>query len=247
MSGPFDLTGKRALVTGASRGIGRSCAIGLAEAGAQVTLMARASQDLNDTTKDCGRGAQAIACDVNDLAAVRKAIAPLPAFDILVANAGINIPKPFMNVTEEDFDTVFNLNVRSTFFLTQAVVGKMLEAGIKGSIIIMSSQMGQVGYPQRTAYCTSKHGLEGFCKALAIDLGPSGIRVNTIAPGLVRTPFVKQFFDNPEMLAGYLKGVPLNRVCEPEEVAGTAVYLASGASAHMTGACVKLDGGVTAQ
>jgi NAD(P)-dependent dehydrogenase (short-subunit alcohol dehydrogenase family) len=247
MPGLFDLTGKRALVTGASRGIGRACAVGLANAGAQVTLMARASKDLDEATQECGRGTQAIVCDVNDLPAVREAVAPLPPFDILIANAGINIPKPFMNVTEEDYDTIFNLNCRSTFFLTQAVVGKMLDAGIKGSVIIMSSQMGQVGYPQRTAYCASKHGLEGFAKALAIDLGPSGIRVNTIAPGLVRTPFVKAFFDNPDVLAGYLKGVPLNRVCEPEEVAGAAVYLASAASAHMTGACIKLDGGVTAQ
>src|SRR5262249_14484646 len=160
-------------------GIGRACAEGLAAAGAQVVLMARASKDLDEAAKACGPGAQAVPCDVGDLAAVRKAVESQSPFDVLIANAGINIPKPFMNVTEEDFDTVHDLNVKSTFFLTQAVVGKMLDAGIKGSVIIMSSQMGQVGYPQRTAYCSSKHALEGFCKALAIDLGPSGIRVNT--------------------------------------------------------------------
>lgn len=246
MTSLFDLTGKRALVTGASRGIGRACAEALGSAGAHVTLIARASTDLDAAAEAAGKGACAIACDVTDLTATRAALEQLPPFDIFVANAGISISTPFLEVTEREFDGVFDLNVRSTFFLAQTVVRRMLETGIAGSIIMMSSQMGHVAYPDRTPYCASKHALEGLTKAMAIDLGPRGIRVNTIAPGLVRTPFVKKIFDNPEMLSSILKGIPLRRACQPEEVGAAVVYLASAAAAQVTGTCLKMDGGVTA-
>jgi NAD(P)-dependent dehydrogenase (short-subunit alcohol dehydrogenase family) len=242
----FDLSGKRALVTGASRGIGRACAMALGAAGAHVTLVARASTDLDDAAAALGSMARAIECDVTDLAATRAALQPLPPFDILVANAGISISKTFVEMTEPDFDMVFNLNVRATFFVAQAVVRKMLEHGLAGNVTIISSQMGQVAYPGRTAYCAAKHALEGLAKAMAVDLGPNRIRINTIAPGLVQTPFVQKIFDNPEMLSSVLKGIPLGRACQPAEVGAAAVYLASAAAAQITGACLKMDGGVTA-
>jgi NAD(P)-dependent dehydrogenase (short-subunit alcohol dehydrogenase family) len=243
----FDLTGKRALVTGASRGIGQACAQALGNAGAHVTLTARASKDLDDATASVGRNATALPLDVTDLAAMRAALARLPAFDILVANAGINIPMPFVDVTENTYDTIFDLNVRATFFLCQEVVRKMIGANIAGSIIIMSSQLGQVGFPGRTPYCASKHAVEGLAKTMALDLAAKGIRVNTVAPGLVQTPLVSKILNTPEMLAGAVKTVPLNRLCQPEDIAGAIVYLASAAAIHVTGTCLRIDGGVTAQ
>ena len=240
----FDLTGKRALVTGASRGLGLACAQGLAEAGAEVILVGRGKADLDQAAAQIGERASILVCDVTNAADVR---ATLPAVDILVNNAGTNIPEPFGAVTEAHYDTIFDINVRAAFFVAQAIVDKMKAAGIRGSIINMSSQMGHVGAVNRTVYCASKHALEGLTKAMAVELAPAGIRVNTVAPTFIETPMTKPFFENAAFRDSVLKSIPLGRIGALNDVTGAVIFLASQAAALITGSCIKVDGGWTAQ
>ena len=242
--GMFDLTGKRALVTGASRGLGLACAQGLAEAGAEVILVGRGKADLDQAAAQIGERASILVCDVTNAADVR---ATLPAVDILVNNAGTNIPEPFGAVTEAHYDTIFDINVRAAFFVAQAIVDKMKAAGIRGSIINMSSQMGHVGAVNRTVYCASKHALEGLTKAMAVELAPAGIRVNTVAPTFIETPMTKPFFENAAFRDSVLKSIPLGRIGALNDVTGAVIFLASQAAALITGSCIKVDGGWTAQ
>ena len=243
------LDGKRALVTGAGRGIGLACAAALAEAGAHVTLSARTESEVTAAAAAiCATGAQAEpACfDVTDLGAAGEAIARLGPFDILVNNAGNARHAPFLEVTHDDFDAVFALNVRAAFFAAQAAARGMAGAGLRGSIINISSQMGLVGGPRRSVYSATKHALEGMTKAAAIELGPLGIRINTICPTFIETPLTRPFFQDPAFRSWVLDNIKLGRVGQVQDLMGAVVFLASDASALMTGSALVVDGGWTA-
>lgn len=249
MQPDFRLDGRRALVTGAGRGIGRAIAMALAGAGAEVTLCARTGAEIEaivDELTAQGLKAEALVADVTEIKGFARAIAERPAFDILVNNAGTNRPKPLSEVTPEDYDAVMDLNMRAVCFATQAVARRMMAEGVKGSIINMSSQMGHVGAANRTLYCASKWAMEGFTKALAVELGPHGIRVNTICPTFIETPMTKPFFEDPAFLDAVLKKIKLGRLGQVDDITGAAVFLAGGASSLMTGSALMLDGGWTA-
>jgi NAD(P)-dependent dehydrogenase (short-subunit alcohol dehydrogenase family) len=246
----FRLDGKRALVTGAGRGIGLAAAAALAEAGARVTLAARSHGEIEAAAtaiRARGQAADALVLDVTDLAAVQAAVARAAPFEILVNNAGTNRPAPFTEVTVDDFDAVFALNVRAAFFMAQAVARALVAAGRPGSIINISSQMGHVGGARRTVYCASKHAMEGFTKAMAIELAPHKIRVNTLGPTFVETPLTRPFFENEKFRNDVLARIKLGRLGQVEDLTGAVVFLASDASALMTGAALVVDGGWTAE
>ena len=245
----FRLDDRRALVTGAGRGIGCAIAKDLATAGAHVTLCARSASEIEravSEARDAGFAADSMVMDVTDTKAVRQLIGSIGAFDILVNNAGTNRPMPQIEVTENDYDAIMDLNVRAAFFLTQAVTEKMIETGVKGSVINMSSQMGHVGAANRTVYCTSKWALEGFTKALAVELGPHGIRINTVCPTFIETPMTKSFFEDTEFKDAVLSEIVLGRLGKVEDIVGAVRFLASDASSLMTGSALMLDGGWTA-
>jgi NAD(P)-dependent dehydrogenase (short-subunit alcohol dehydrogenase family) len=195
----FRLDGKRALVTGAGRGIGLTAASALVEAGAHVTLVSRTKSEIENAAAAIRAGggrADALVLDVTDVEAARSAIAQAEPFQILVNNAGINRPAYLPDVKVEDFDAIFELNVRAAFFMAQAVALRLIATKLSGSIINISSQMGHVGAARRTVYCASKHAMEGFTKAMAIELAPHNIRVNTLGPTFLETPMTRPFFEN---------------------------------------------------
>jgi NAD(P)-dependent dehydrogenase (short-subunit alcohol dehydrogenase family) len=246
----FRLDGRRALVTGAGRGIGLACAAALAEAGAHVTLTARSDEEIAagaQSIRATGGRADAIRIDVNDLAGTTRTLDALAPFDVLLNNAGTNRPKPFTEVEEADYDAVLGLNLRAAFFVAQAVTRRMIAAGLRGSIIHMGSQMGHVGGPRRSLYCASKWGLEGLSKAMALDLAPHGIRSNTIAPTFIETPMTRPFFEDKIFLASVLEKIKLGRLGTVEDLMGAVVFLASDAAALMTGTSLVVDGGWTAE
>jgi NAD(P)-dependent dehydrogenase (short-subunit alcohol dehydrogenase family) len=245
----FRLDGKRALITGAGRGIGRAIAQAYAASGAEVTLCARTRTEIEEAAAEltaAGFAAWALVADVTDAAGFAQIIDGLGAFDVFVNNAGTNRPKPLSEVTEDDYDTVIGLNVRAAIFAAKAVTARMSARGKGGSVINMSSQMGHVGAANRTLYCASKWAIEGFTKALAVELGPQRIRVNTICPTFIETPMTKGFFDDPQFRDAVLSKIKLGRLGTVEDVVGAAVYLASDASGLMTGSALMLDGGWTA-
>ena len=246
----FRLDGKRALVTGAGRGIGLAAAAALADAGAEVTLVARTKAEIEAAANDIranGGEAEGIALDVTDIEAVRGFVGKADPFDILVNNAGSNRPAPFVDVKVEDFDFILNLNVRSAFFVAQAVAKRLVEAKRPGSIIHISSQMGHVGGPRRTVYCTSKAAIEGLTKAMGVELGPFNIRVNALAPTFIETPMTRPFLADENFKRSVLDKIKLGRLGQVEDLMGAIVFLASDASALMTGTSLVVDGGWTAE
>ncbi len=241
----FRLDGRRALVTGAGRGIGLALAAALAEAGARVTLVSRSAEEI-------GAAAAAVdgdACilDVSDLAAVRAFFDARPAFDILINNAGTNRPMPMQDVAEADYDAVLDLNVKSAFFVAQGCVRRMLAEGRGGSLIHIGSQMGHVGGVNRSLYCASKWALEGMSKAFALDLAAFNIRSNTIAPTFIETQLTSAYFEDPDFKASVLSKIKLGRIGRVEDLMGAALYLACDASALVTGTSLVVDGGWTAE
>jgi len=244
----YDLRGQRALVTGAGRGVGKACAKTLAAVGAEVVLTARTGQQLeqvrDEIIKSGGKASVHVA-DIYSMEAVRN-LKKLGPFNILVNNAGNNIPEHFCKVTEEMFDKVMDLNVKSAFFVAQAVAEGMVESGIKGSIIHISSQMGIVGGQNRTVYCASKHAMEGFSKSMALDLAENGIRVNTVCPTFIETDLTKPYMEDKEFKNYILSRIPLGHICQTEDVADAVLFLASNMSKMVTGSTIKVDGGWTA-
>jgi NAD(P)-dependent dehydrogenase (short-subunit alcohol dehydrogenase family) len=246
----FRLDGRRALVTGAGRGIGLAAAATLADAGAHVLLCARSTDEIEAAAaaiRGAGGTAEAVMLDVTDLDAVAKLLAERSPIDVLVNNAGANRPNLFTDVPVGDFDAVMALNVRATYFVAQGVARGLIEAGRGGSIINMSSQMGHVGGPRRSLYCASKWAMEGFTKAMAIDLAPYGIRVNTLCPTYIETSLTEPFFRDADFRRSVLEKIKLGRIGRVEDVTGAIVYLASDASSLMTGSSMLIDGGWTAE
>jgi NAD(P)-dependent dehydrogenase (short-subunit alcohol dehydrogenase family) len=244
------LDGRRALVTGAGRGIGLAAAAALAQAGAHVVLAARTVAEIEAAASEIraeGGSAEPLKLDVTDTKAVHAAIGARSPFDILVNNAGTNRPRGFLDVTEDDYDTITTLNQRAAFFVAQSVARKMAEAQVKGSIIHISSQMGHVGGPRRTVYCMTKHGIEGLTKAMAIDLAPLGIRVNSIGPTFIDTPLTRPFWSDKTFHDDVISRIKLGRLGNVEDLMGAVVFLASDAAALITGTALVVDGGWTAE
>ncbi len=244
----YDLRGQRALVTGAGRGIGEACAKTLAAVGAEVVLTARTEKQLEqvrDGIIKSGGKASVHAADIYSMEAVNN-LKKLGPFNILVNNAGNNIPEHFCEVSEERFDKVMGLNVKSAFFVAQVVAKGMIESGIRGSIIHVSSQMGIVGGQNRTVYCASKHAMEGFSKSMALDLAENGIRVNTVCPTFIETDLTRPFMEEKEFKEYILSRIPLGHVGQADDVANAVLFLASDMSKMMTGSSIKVDGGWTA-
>jgi 2-deoxy-D-gluconate 3-dehydrogenase len=245
----FRLDGRRALVAGASRGIGLGCAVALAEAGAHVICAARGEAALRETVEAIeaeGFSAEALVLDIADLDAMTAAVRGLGSLDVFVNSAGTARHASALDTTPENFDAVMDTNFRAAYFASREAARLMVKGEKGGSIINISSQMGVVGGIDRTVYAASKHALEGMTKSMAIEWGASGVRVNTICPTFIRTPLSEPTFANPERLAWIMSKVKLGRVGEIEDIMGAVVYLASDASALVTGTSLLVDGGWTA-
>ncbi len=243
----FRLDGRRALVAGASRGIGLGCAVALAEAGAEVVLAARGGDGFGSAAEAMraeGMDARAVPLDVTDDAAVRATMAEEGAFDVLVNSAGMARNAPALDTDPADLDAVLALNLRAAYRLAVEAARGMTRGG---SIVQISSQMGHVGGPDRSVYCATKHAVEGMTKAMAIEWGPRGIRVNTICPTFIRTSLTESSFADPERRAWIEGKIALGRAGRVEDVMGAVVYLASDASALVTGSALMVDGGWTAE
>lgn len=246
----FRLDGRRALVTGAGRGLGLASAAALAEAGAHVVLAARSTEEIQEASRMIGKrggSAEALTLDVTDTETLATRLREEPAFDVLVNNAGINRPQFFTDVTPDDFRAVMDVNLSAAFFVAQDVARAMIKAGVRGSIIQMSSQMGHVGGANRTVYCASKAAIEGLSKAMAIDLAPHHIRVNTICPTFIETPMTAGFFSVAGFREEVLGKIKLGRLGRLEDIMGAVVFLASDAASLMTGSSLLVDGGWTAE
>ena len=245
----FRLDGRRALVTGASSGIGLAAAVALAEAGAHVVMAARGLEKLEaavSAVREKGHSAETRAMDIADIAALPRHLEEIGPLDVLVNSAGIARHTPAVETTLDDYDAVSDINVRGAYFLSVGAAKGMMAAGVKGSIINVTSQMGHIGGIDRAVYCGTKHAVEGFTKAMAIEFGPRGIRINTLAPTFIRTPLAEQTLASPERKAWVESKIKLGRIGEMEDIMGPVVFLASDASALVTGTSLLVDGGWTA-
>ena len=245
----FSLKGRTALIVGASSGIGTACAVALAEHGAKVTLAARRKDKLEILAHQMEKKefeVKIIELDINDITKTSDTISKLETFDILVNSAGIAKHSASLDTVLHDFDVVMNTNLRGAYFLTQAVAKKLILARKKGSLINISSQMGLVGGQERAVYCASKHAVEGFTKAMAIEFGNHNIRVNTICPTFILTDMTKKTFEVPEKRKWIEEKIKIGRIGKVEDIMGAVVYLASDASSLVTGSSLLVDGGWTA-
>jgi NAD(P)-dependent dehydrogenase (short-subunit alcohol dehydrogenase family) len=237
------------VVTGASRGIGRAIAYRLALAGANLVLLGRSLPDLELVAQEIqGLGGTATprACDVTKLSDLEQVFNHLERIDVLINNAGTNIPEPFVDVSLEHFERIFDLNLKASFFAAQLAAKNMLRNS-GGVILNVSSQMGHVGAVNRTVYCASKHAIEGLTKALALELAPHGIRVVSVAPTFIETPMTKPMLENPEFKRDVLSNIPLGHLGSLEDVAEAVLFLVGPAARMITGSSVLLDGGWTAR
>jgi len=246
----FRLDGRRAVVTGASRGLGLAMTCALAEHGAEVTLIARSENEISKGAEAiCAAGGKANyeKLDVTNIGAVNDFFEMQPAFNILVNNAGTNRVGPMYEQSEADYDAVLGLNVKSAFLVARACANKLIEEGQGGSFIPIGSQMGRVSGPGRSLYSTSKWALEGMNKGFALDLAPKGIRSNVIAPTFIETPLTKPMLEDQTFLDHVLSKIKIGRIGKVEDLMGAVVFLASDASALMTGSSLLIDGGWTAE
>jgi NAD(P)-dependent dehydrogenase (short-subunit alcohol dehydrogenase family) len=245
----FSLQGRRALVAGGSSGIGLGCAVALAEAGAHVIIMARRRDQLDEVAAamtTAGQSVEVMVGDIADIDSMSAAIESLRPLDIFVNSAGLARHTAAIDTDAADFDAVMNVNLRGAYFAAQAVAKSMVTDGRKGSIITISSQMAVVGGIDRAVYCASKHAVEGFTKSMAIEMGPHGIRVNTVCPTFIRTPLTEQTFSQPARVKWIEEKIKLGRVGEVEDIMGAVTFLASDAAALITGTALMIDGGWTA-
>jgi glucose 1-dehydrogenase len=247
------LEGKKALVTGSSKGIGQAIAIRYAEEGADVVVNynsdPKGAEDTVARIQASRRHAVAIKVDLGSVASVRALMEQgwdaLGGLDILVNNAGIEIHAPFREVTERDYDKVVDVNLKGVFFATQTFVNKLSVAGRSGKVINISSVHEELPFPNFAAYCASKGGLKMLTRNLAVELGPLGITINSIAPGAIETPINAKLLNDPKKLAALTAQIPLGRLGKPSDIAGLAVFLASSESDYATGATFTVDGGLT--
>ena len=238
------LEGRVALVTGAGRGLGRACALALSGAGAKVIGVSRTGHELADLAGEAPGPVEAWVEDATGDALLGR-IEALDRLDVLVNNAGTNHPQPFLEVTDEVLDAMLGLNVRAAFRVARSAARVMMRCG-GGSIVNMSSQMGHVGSPRRTVYCMTKHGIEGLTKAMAVELGPHDIRVNTVSPTFIETPLTRPFLEDPKFAEFVMNMIAMKRLGTVDEVAAAVLYLASPASGIVTGTSLRVDGGWTA-
>jgi NAD(P)-dependent dehydrogenase (short-subunit alcohol dehydrogenase family) len=250
----INLKGKIALITGAGKGIGKACAIALAEAGAKVIILSRTKSDLDKVSKIIKKtkgSSKSFVCDVTQLETFKKVLKKINRLDILVNNAGNNRPEHFTKVTQENMEYLTNLNMKAAFNVAQLSSQKMIKSinrkKIGGSIIHMSSQLGRVGCEGRNVYNMNKFGVEGLARGMAVELAPYNIRVNTVCPTFVETPMVKKFFKNKKFKNKMLKKIPLGRVAKENDVATAVAFLAADSSEMITGTSLIVDGGWTAQ
>jgi NAD(P)-dependent dehydrogenase (short-subunit alcohol dehydrogenase family) len=246
----FRLDDRRAIVTGAGRGIGSACAEALAAAGAEVTLVARTASDLAECCERIGaaggRASYAVS-DVTDRLAVDTLFQGKKPFEIVVNAAGISRPQRFVDVDEDSLRATINVNLAGTFYVGQAAARSLGQASMPGSIINMSSQMGHVGAPERSVYCMTKHGVEGLTKAMAVELAGDGIRVNTVAPTYIETPMTAGWIEDEKFMNWVRENMPMGQIGSVGDVTGAVVYLSSSSARMVTGTSIVVDGGWTAK
>ena len=247
----INLKNKYALVTGAGKGLGRACSIAMAEAGATVIALSRTPSDLNKLEKDIKKikgKVIKVPCDVMNYEELKTKLEKIKIIDVLVNNAGTNIPEPFEKIKQTSMNYLVDLNLKAAFNVAQLVVKKMLKNKKRpGSIINMSSQLGHVGMGGRNVYNMTKFGIEGLTKGMGVELAKRNIRVNTVAPTFVETPMVKKFFKDKSFKNSVIKNIPLGKVATESDIASAVVYLASDAASMMTGSSLVIDGGWTAK
>ena len=250
----INLKNKIALVTGAGKGLGKACAIALAEAGAKVIILSRTKSDLEKVSKIIKKlkgTTKSFVCDVTNKEEIKKILKKINRLDILVNNAGNNRPEHFTKVKRENMEYLTNLNMRAAFNVAQLCSQKMIKTKnrkkIGGSIIHMSSQLGKVGCEGRNVYNMNKFGIEGLARGMSVELAPYNIRVNTVCPTFVETPMVKKFFKNKKFKNKMLSNIPLGRVAKESDVATAVAFLAAESSEMITGTSLMVDGGWTAK
>ena len=245
------LKNKFVLITGAGKGLGKACSLAMAESGAHVIALSRTAKDLNNletlVKKTSGKLTK-IVCDVTNYTQLVSCLNKIKKIDILINNAGTNIPELFIDVKRESLEKLINLNLKAAFNVAQLVVKKMIKNKKRpGSIINMSSQLGHVGCEGRNVYNMTKFGIEGLTKGMGVELAKNNIRVNTVAPTFVATPMVKNFFKNKKFKKSALDRIPMGKLATESDVATTVCFLASSASSMITGTSILIDGGWTAQ